>query len=249
MPPAGLNVLYPWKVEKPRKGVSHRLPALMNWAVVVAIILFYRPLFMSESEKSTARFGLPDYVSHNSVTSAIPPGQSVIDNIVSIDNPSYVDVSDVALPVEEPIQNTDDVLISADDIVILDPVQSQVVVELYRLSFYDPMIGRFFPDIALINCAVWDVMTNSCVSSLANGDDFRDWYGRGLACPPGHQLGDVLHVIYPEQLRGDWTCVDRGGGIEGDLLDFLLLYPDDIWTGYNLDNFPWASPVVVEVRK
>jgi len=123
------------------------------------------------------------------------------------------------------------------------PTPSQDDIQFFKLSFYDPAIGRFYPEIASVNCAVWDPAAQECRSLMSNGDTFMNWYGRGVACPPPMQLGDVVRVVYPPQLVGDWTCVDRGGAIVNGYLDFLLRYPEMIWTGYNLNHFPWSSTV------
>lgn len=127
---------------------------------------------------------------------------------------------------------------------------------LFKLSFYDPNIPAFFANnpeteraYAEVNCAVYDYTLHRCVSTMANGDPFERWYGRGVACPPPLQLGDIIEVIYPTQLQGYWTCVDRGGAIVDQYLDFLLRYPDMVWTGYNLNNFPWASTVQVRLHQ
>lgn len=113
-----------------------------------------------------------------------------------------------------------------------------------RLSFYDPEIGRYFPDIASVNCADWDSVNKVCNSKLLYHQmDYSDWYGRGVACPPALPDLAVLRVVYPEQLAGDWACVDRGDAVTDNWLDFLLRYPDQVWTGANLNNFPWGSPV------
>jgi hypothetical protein len=125
----------------------------------------------------------------------------------------------------------------------------------FLLSFYDPMIGQYFPDIASINCDDWRPATSYqnayCASMTASGEDWRDWYGRGLACPPGYELWTVFEVFQPELLRGDWTCIDRGYGVEGQYLDFLLPFPDhEIFeqTGWNLNFFPWRELVIAVVH-
>lgn len=117
---------------------------------------------------------------------------------------------------------------------------------MFKLTFYDPEIGRYFPDnpkVGYMNCAVWDEVSLKCLSTMADGTPFYDEYGKAVACPPPLQNGDILRVVYPEQLAGDWTCRDRGWAIENGYLDFLLRYPDMVWTGYDLNNFPWWSTV------
>ena len=112
-----------------------------------------------------------------------------------------------------------------------------------KLSFYDPNIGSVIPSIADVNCANFDHINNVCISTMANGVPFGQYYGKAIACPPPMQHGDVLEVTYPVQLAGRWTCMDRGWAIEYPYVDFLLRYPDMIWTGYNLNNFPWSTTV------
>jgi len=114
---------------------------------------------------------------------------------------------------------------------------------LMKLSFYDPQIGMYYPDIASVNCANWSVEQNTCLSLMADGTPFAPNYGRAVACPPPMQNGDILEVSYPVQLQGEWTCRDRGWAIENGYLDFLLRYPDMIWTGHDLNLFPWSSTV------
>lgn len=118
---------------------------------------------------------------------------------------------------------------------------------LFKLSFYDPAIGVYFPNdpsIGHTNCAEWDEVNLVCNSTMADGTPFHYWYGKhAVACPPPLRFGDVIRVVYPVQLQGDWTCVDRGGAIVDGYLDFLLKYPDEVWTGYNLSLFPWSSTV------
>lgn len=112
-----------------------------------------------------------------------------------------------------------------------------------KLSFYDPMIGQYFPDIATVNCANWSKELNTCLSTMADGQPFANYYGRAVACPPPMQNGDVLDVIYPVQLQGRWVCQDRGWAIQDGYIDFLLRYPDMVWSGTDLNRFPWSSTV------
>jgi len=118
------------------------------------------------------------------------------------------------------------------------------ILHTFKLSFYDPNIGNYFPDKAQVNCLEWDQLTKKCNSKLLGGTDtYANWYGRGLACPPQLPFYTTLEVYNPPQLKGTWYCVDRGGLIVNDWLDFLLRYPDQVWTGYDLDRFPWGSTV------
>lgn len=121
----------------------------------------------------------------------------------------------------------------------------------FQLSFYDPHIGAFFPEIAQVNCLIWDEGLNDCISLVNNGTEhYFIYYRKGVACPPPLRDGQRIRVIEPVELariNEVWTCIDRGGAIIDFYLDFMLRYPDDIWTGPNLDDFPWSSRVLVEV--
>jgi hypothetical protein len=123
-------------------------------------------------------------------------------------------------------------------------------VEIYQFSFYDPMIGRYFPGKADTNCADWRINkytgVGNCHSDLSNGEPFKEWYGKGVACPPGLSLGQRFMVLSPEPLAGEWECVDRGAGIEDRLLDFLLPFPSHpmfAQSGWDLDKIGWRQPV------
>lgn len=120
----------------------------------------------------------------------------------------------------------------------------------FNLSFYDPHIGAYFPDIASINCLQFDFGIGDCVSKVNQGqDDYRIWYRRGVACPGALKHDTVFQVIQPVQLAGTWRCIDVGALDRGEYhyIDFMLEYPDDIWTGDNLDNFPWSSVVEIKI--
>jgi hypothetical protein len=101
--------------------------------------------------------------------------------------------------------------------------------------------------VASINCHNWDYDAGLCRSTLSNGDDYHAWYGRALACPSEYPIGTIFRVYLPVGLARDWVCLDRGGAITGDILDFLLRYPDQVPWGPDINSTPWLSPVVVEV--
>lgn len=121
----------------------------------------------------------------------------------------------------------------------------------FYLSFYDPAIGKFFPEIAEVNCLQWDNELKDCISKVNNGTEhYFVYYRRGAACPPPLSIGQRFRIVSPIELRNisvEWVCIDRGGAIQDYWLDFMLQYPQDIWTGDNLDNFPWGSEVKIEV--
>lgn len=121
----------------------------------------------------------------------------------------------------------------------------------FKLSFYDPAIGKYFPEIASVNCLDWSIELQDCLSKVNKGTEhYFVYYRRGVACPPPLHIGQRFRVVSPIELRNistEWLCIDRGGAIHDYWMDFMLKYPDDIWTGDNLDNFPWGSDVVVEI--
>lgn len=120
----------------------------------------------------------------------------------------------------------------------------------FALSFYDPHIGAIFPDKADTNCLQFDWVIKDCVSKVNNGqDDYKIWLGKGAACSKLLPYYTKFYVHHPPQLAGLWTCIDNGDMDRNGLhyIDFMLSYPDDIWTGPNLNEFPWSSPVLIQV--
>jgi len=116
----------------------------------------------------------------------------------------------------------------------------------FLLSFYDPDIGRLFPEIALINCHTWNFDTKVCESPMGNGEDHRENYWKALACPKYYEYGTVFVVSSPSWLAGEWICKDHGDLIlpQGEYLDFLIPV-NDILARFdgNINNFPWSSLV------
>ena len=173
--------------------------------------------------------------------------QYIISNLVSEMSTQYV-LSFTPTSTGTPIPTA---TISPAPTVLASETSVPLVRLNFKLSFYDPAIGKIIPEIRYTNCFEWDDTLNDCVSRVNNGRDaYSLWYRRGVACPPPLALGQVIRVVSPSELLAinrDWVCIDRGGAIVGDFLDFMLSYPDDIWTGDALYNFPWQSLVVVEL--
>jgi hypothetical protein len=127
---------------------------------------------------------------------------------------------------------------------------NKLLTQVFALSFYDPHIGYYFPEIASVNCLQWDAEIKECVSKVHHGqDDYHQWLGKGAACPSTLPYDAVFRVITPVQLAGVWRCIDIGDLDRNGLhyIDFMLSYPDMIWTGYDLNSFPWSSDVVIEL--
>lgn len=82
----------------------------------------------------------------------------------------------------------------------------------------DAYYSWYWPPLGGINCRAGDC------STVANGDKWEKWVGRGLACPVDFALGTKFYVDDQE-----WVCVDRGSKIVmkngKPWLDFLTAYP------------------------
>jgi len=83
-----------------------------------------------------------------------------------------------------------------------------------KISRYDPQLGG-------TNCFRWG--NGTCLSNLANGEDWRLNYGIAIACPREYPFGTIMEI--GGQL---WECKDRGGKIRGNWVDQLsafAIYP------------------------
>lgn len=125
--------------------------------------------------------------------------------------------------------------------------------DYFTLSFYDPLIGRDFPDIRHVNCSRWDDLSQDCLSALRSGDDFRDYYA-------GHSVRSYsagacryelfiqkaeFEVLSPSWLR-DLTplirCMDTGEAVQDRWLDVLIQWRD---LPMPYEDFPWGELVIV----
>jgi hypothetical protein len=117
----------------------------------------------------------------------------------------------------------------------------------HRFSFYDPMIGRDKPDIALINCENWNFETQYCDSKLRNGERWEDNYFISAACPYDLYLaGAHFQVISPDWLKllfpQGFTCKDTGEAVTGLFIDFLIPH-NQMPMAYDLT--PWGTPITL----
>jgi hypothetical protein len=96
-----------------------------------------------------------------------------------------------------------------------------------HLSFYWPPFGQ-------INCDY------EC-EHIANGDDWKTWVNKGLACPSEYPLGTVFLVMGKE-----WQCVDRGDAIVKNSDGSIWL---DLLLSKMPDGLAWGSIRIVEVRR
>jgi len=218
--------LYPYLVKKGKGRVSWNILFL----VIFTFILF--PLIVLKLGSMLLRHDKPV---------AVPVYISPVTPLAFQMQPTADFVTTTLLPMPTVTVTPTQTMIPTSEVVYESPTP---VLYAFKLSFYDSAIGSYFPDKASVNCLDWDVISKKCNSKLLGGiDDYSHWYRRGLACPPQFPLYTKIEVVIPSQLAGVWTCVDRGGLIVDNWLDFLLRYPDQVWTGYDLDNFPWGSTV------
>ncbi|MDP1713933.1 MAG: hypothetical protein Q8L41_04240 [Anaerolineales bacterium] len=117
----------------------------------------------------------------------------------------------------------------------------------HRFSFYDPMIGKDKPDIALINCENWNFATQYCDSKLRNGERWEDNYFLAAACPYDLYLaGAFFEVVSPDWLKAlfprGFTCKDTGEMVMDLFIDFLIP-----WGSMPMpyDQTPWGDPITL----
>jgi hypothetical protein len=101
----------------------------------------------------------------------------------------------------------------------------------FRYSYY-------YPDLGGVNCLTWDESKGTCVSLMASGKAWKDYVNKAVACPGWLPMYTVIRVVSPSELIGDWVCMDRGQGIERDMLDFLHKPPQ---------RLPWFTKIQAEI--
>ena len=57
---------------------------------------------------------------------------------------------------------------------------------------------------------------NPELARTARGDKWQDWVDKGIACPMEWKFGTTIKAF-----GHSWKCVDRGGMIVGNWVDFL----------------------------
>jgi 3D (Asp-Asp-Asp) domain-containing protein len=87
-------------------------------------------------------------------------------------------------------------------------------ISIFTYSFYNPSLGGS-------NCLTWDSAGENCVSKMSSGYDYWDYYNIAVACPPEYPTGTIIRVVSPHVLAHNWVCMDTGGAIVGNRLDFL----------------------------
>lgn len=135
----------------------------------------------------------------------------------------------------------------------------EIAIDTFALSFYDPGIGadvwgyvpqEEYEKLATTNCLDWNFDTRVCNSRVNFGRDaYEIWFRKGAACSDVLPYGTLFYVVSPVQLSGYWRCIDRGAlDVNGlHYIDFLLDYPSDLWTGGNVYDFPFNTPVQIQV--
>jgi hypothetical protein len=113
----------------------------------------------------------------------------------------------------------------------IQPTYTPMTGEVFYYSYYDPALGS-------LNCWDWDEELKECHSMMATGLDWRNYFGKSLACGAEFPLYTVFRVIHPLEIAGDYPCLDRCPACTGmRLLDFLD-------TGQRL---PWGYDLLVQV--
>ena len=96
-----------------------------------------------------------------------------------------------------PVDTSTDISIVPTTIpMMVGPTQNRVA----RLSHYRPELGG-------VNCG--NFVNGYCVSRMASGERWEDWYGRAAACPREIPFWTTIILPGGEQ----FFCLDRGGKI------------------------------------
>jgi hypothetical protein len=78
-----------------------------------------------------------------------------------------------------------------------------------------------------MNCFDYDLDAGECVSMMTTGLDWKDYFGKSVACGAEYPLYTIFRVITPMQIAGDYECLDRCPACTGKkILDFL----STVWT-------------------
>ncbi len=98
-----------------------------------------------------------------------------------------------------------------------------------RYSHYDPRLGG-------ANC--YNFVGGECVSLMASGYGWREYFGVAVACPAEFDFGTIFVLDGKE-----WVCLDRGGMIE-------TLNDGTIWLDFLTDSpeYDYGELVEAEIR-
>jgi len=199
------------------------------------MILFFRPFFIKSESTAVKKPGvgtiqdqLSEYLLKNSNTV-----DQVTGSAFSIGMPQTTPTV-FYTPTMQPtptIQITPTPVIQVQVVNQFVPIIEGQELIRFRYSYYYPPLGG-------VNCR--DFVDGVCMSTMASGDPWQDWLRKAVACSSEIPLGSKIVVVAPEQVKGVYFCMDRGGGIEGtDLIDFL----DDV------QRLPWLEYVYAYVTK
>jgi len=79
---------------------------------------------------------------------------------------------------------------------------------LVRISHYNPALGG-------VNCLTF--VDGQCVSPMTNGQDWKDWIDKAIACPA--ELPFETKIVINGR---EWVCKDRGGAVVYDGVAFWV---------------------------
>lgn len=127
------------------------------------------------------------------------------------------------------------------------PTENPYPISMHKFSFYDPMIGKDKPEIALINCESWNYTTLYCDSKMRNGEEWKDNYFIAAACPYDlYMAGAFFEVASPNWLATLFPqgviCKDTGEAVTGLFIDFLIPW-QSMPMAY--DKTPWGTPIAL----
>ena len=79
---------------------------------------------------------------------------------------------------------------------------------LVKISHYDPSLGG-------VNCLTF--VNGECISPMANGQDWKKWVEKAIACPA--ELPFETKIVITGR---EWICKDRGGAVVYDGMAFWV---------------------------
>jgi len=179
--------------------------------VIILLLFTIKPFFQKSDGLNNEKKGIDDAI--NQVFNLVAVESGSTEKVFSIGSgrdEEKVIVSDTPEPNVMPTPFVVYETVTVDRYV---PIMPNNELRVFRYSYYYPPLGG-------VNCRLFE--NGYCVSSMASGDPWENYLGLAVACDSEFPLGTRFLVVAPEEIKGEYVCLDRGGGIEGtDLLDFL----------------------------
>jgi hypothetical protein len=147
---------------------------------------------------------------------------SLINNLESVPEPKYTPIPKSMDEVRAGQPNPRPQFSGVWSLVDIDNTKPT---QQFRASHYDPRAGG-------PNCAAY--YAGDCHSTMASGEDWRQWYGAAVAMPKEVPFWSVLVITEPAELRGRYVVLDRGGAIVNK--DGIM------WVDFLWDLETWKQP-------